>query len=273
MNYIQIIVPSLTEDVKEILIAELAAIGFDGFEETENALNAFIDESNFNESDLELIVHERNLSYQKQIIKKQNWNQLWESNFDTVIVENFVGIRAEFHEPFIGVEHEIIITPKMSFGTGHHATTFMMMQLMRKINFKSKTVFDFGTGTGILAILAEKLGASKIVAIDNDDWCIENATENVTKNNCNHIQVNKADHSPSETQFEIIIANINKHIILGNIELINKSSLMGGDILLSGLLIENEADIHDSINSFGWQHLQTLTKGDWIAIHFKKLAL
>ncbi|HEX3024933.1 MAG TPA: 50S ribosomal protein L11 methyltransferase [Chitinophagaceae bacterium] len=270
MNYIQIILPSSTTEENEILIAQLSALGFDGFEETENCINAFIAEADFNEDELQSILNNKNLSYQKQIIKKQNWNQLWESNFDTVLVDDFVGVRADFHEPVVGVEHEIIITPKMSFGTGHHATTFMMMQLMREINFKNKIVFDFGTGTGILAILAEKLGAKKIVAIDNDDWCIENASENILKNNCCRIEIYKSDKPPAQQQFQIIIANINKHIIQANIQLINQSITSGGDILLSGLLIDDEADIHSSVQSFGWQYQKTVHKGDWSTLYFKK---
>ncbi len=270
MNYIQIILPSSTEEENEILIAQLSALGFDGFEETENTINAFIEEDNFNVDEIESILSERNLSYQKQIIQKQNWNQLWESNFETVIVDDFVGIRADFHEPIIGVEHEIVITPKMSFGTGHHATTFMMMQLMGEIDFKNKIVFDFGTGTGILAILAEKLESEKITAIDNDDWCIANATENILKNNCSRIELYKSDKIPTQHQFQIIIANINKHIILENINSIDQCIIPSGNILLSGLLIDDEADIHSSVQSFGWQYQKTLTRGDWIAIHFKK---
>lgn len=158
----------------------------------------------------------------------------------------------------------------MSFGTGHHATTFMMMQLMREIDFKNKTAFDFGTGTGILAILAEKLESEKITAIDNDAWCIENATENIFKNNCSFIELLKSEKPSIDQRFHIIIANINKHIILANIQFIDQSIIQGGDILLSGLLIDDEADIHSSVQPFGWQYQKTLTKGDWIAIHFKK---
>ncbi|MDE3143816.1 MAG: 50S ribosomal protein L11 methyltransferase [Bacteroidota bacterium] len=270
MNYIQIILTSTTEEENEILIAQLSALGFDGFEETEKMINAFIEEDHFNEDELKSILNERELSYQKQIINKQNWNQLWESNFDTVIVDDFVGIRADFHEAIVGVEHEIIITPKMSFGTGHHATTFMMMQLMREIDFSNKTVFDFGTGTGILAILAEKLGSTKITAIDNDDWCIENANENILKNNCSQIEIYKSEKPAAQQQFQIVIANINKHIILANILSIDQSIISGGDILLSGLLIDDEADIHSSVQSFGWQYQKTVQKGGWIALHFKK---
>ncbi len=273
MNHIQIIIPAVSEEISDILIAELSAIGFDGFEETENAVNAFIEEDHFNEGELQFLLNGKGLAYQKKLIAKQNWNHLWESNFDRVIVDDFVGIRADFHEPIIGVEHEILITPKMSFGTGHHATTFMMMQLMREIDFEGKTVFDFGTGTGILAILAEKLGANKVLAVDNDDWCIENAGENIRKNSASCIEITKADHTSSKGGFEIILANINKHIILENIASIDQAINLQGNILLSGLLIEDEPDIHVAVQSFGWKHIRTVQKNGWIALQFLKSSL
>jgi ribosomal protein L11 methyltransferase len=271
MNYIQITIPSTQEALNEILIAELASIGFDGFEESENTIQAFIEEVNFREVELETLLQSKNLSFQKTLIPKQNWNELWESNFDTVVVDDFVGVRADFHEPIANVTHEILITPKMSFGTGHHATTFMMMQLMRHLDFIGKTVFDFGTGTGILAILAEKLGSTKVMAIDNDEWCIENSAENIAKNNCSKIEILLAEKPDAKAQFDIIIANINKHIILENISFINEVIKVDGDILLSGLLIDDDKDIYASISSFKWKHIQTLHKGDWIAIQFKKV--
>lgn len=271
MNYIRIIVQSTEETLREILIANLSTIGFDGFEETENELHAFIDEHSFNENELLLILKKMKCSYQKQIIKKQNWNKVWESNFDAVVVDDFVGIRAEFHQPIVGVEHEILITPKMSFGTGHHATTFMMMQLMRTLNFYQKNILDFGTGTGILAILAEKLGAQKVTAIDNDDWCIENASENIIKNNCTQIKIIKNYFLNNENNFAIILANINKNIIEENINLINQSTNKNGDILLSGLLLSDEPAMETLAASFGWQHIKTINKGSWIALHFKKV--
>ena len=121
----------------------------------------------------------KNAIYKYSIIEDRNWNEEWESQLDPVVINNFVGIRASFNKPIKNVEHEIIITPKMSFGTGHHATTFLMIGLMKKINFKNKKVLDFGTGTGMLAILAEKLGATSVLAIDYDEWSINNALENI----------------------------------------------------------------------------------------------
>ncbi|MBK6935571.1 MAG: 50S ribosomal protein L11 methyltransferase [Chitinophagaceae bacterium] len=183
-NYIQITFTNLQPEQADMLIAQLSEAGFDGFEEGENLLKAFIPENDYNKFLLKELTYKYRLQYAEQVIPEQNWNALWESNFQPVVVDDFVGVRACFHEPISSVEYEIGITPKMSFGTGHHATTYMMMQQMRNIPFLGKSVFDFGTGTGVLAILAEKLGAASVFAIDNDDWSIENARENCQFNNC-----------------------------------------------------------------------------------------
>lgn len=267
MNYIEITILTSDQEIKDLLIAELAEIGFDGFEESEEAVKSFITEDDFNENELTALLQQHNIAYSKSIIKKQNWNSLWESNFEPVLLDDFVSIRADFHKtPVSGVEHEIIITPKMSFGTGHHATTFMMMQLMREINFANKSVFDFGTGTGILAILSEKMGATKILAVDNDDWCIENAFENIQKNNCSNISIQKVINAELNQQFDVVITNINKHIILENIKFLSDNVIQNGQILLSGLLKEDEADIILACKNVGWLHIKTIEKANWIAL-------
>ncbi len=166
-SYIQIKIENISSTESEILIAQLSEIGFDGFEEGENFLLGYIADDKLNEDQLKKIISSHQLTYSKNLIEQKNWNEEWEKNFEPIIVNDFVAIRAHFHQPVKNVEHEIIITPKMSFGTGHHATTYMMMQQMPSIDFKNKNVFDFGTGTGILAILAEKLGAAKITVVDS----------------------------------------------------------------------------------------------------------
>jgi ribosomal protein L11 methyltransferase len=185
-----------------------------------------------------------------------------------VIVDDFVAIRADFHEPVRGVEHEIIVTPKMSFGTGHHATTYMMIQQMRQIDFTGKRVFDFGTGTGILAILAEKMGAKKIVAVDNDDWSIENAGENIQRNNCSLIELRKANDPGMDSSFDIILANINKNVILENFPTIINQLAEGGVLLLSGLLKEDEYDIFRKSIEYSLQLIQTTVRDNWLALRF-----
>ncbi len=269
-NYCEIIIPVQDQTLGEVIIAGLAEIGYEGFEETDTTLKAYIAEAAFSTNELNILLDTFNVTYSKSIIQKQNWNQLWESNFEPVQVEDFVGISAFFHEPFNNVAHEIVITPKMSFGTGHHATTYMMMQLMRELDFRRKSVFDFGTGTGILAILAERLGAYKILAVDNDDWCIENASENILINKCNNIDIQKISIIKLDQQFGIILANINRNIILDNIGELHAGLPPHGQLLLSGLLKEDEAEIKDTCIDFGLEHKKTLERSGWIAIWFVK---
>jgi len=263
---IQIDIQVTDEAVSETLIALLSEIGFDGFEELPNLLKAFIAEADFNNELLNEVLG--NHVYTKSTIEKQNWNLLWESNFEPVQVADFVGIRASFHPPIEGVAHEIIITPKMSFGTGHHATTYLVMEAMQALDFKGKTVYDFGSGTGILAILAEKLGAEKILAVDNDDWCIENSIENIVINHCQRITIEKVSTAESNTQYQLILANINKHIIIENISYLEQALAKGGTILLSGLLVEDQSDILLFGQNLGWKHQLTTQRNGWIMLQF-----
>ena len=268
MNQLQIIIPTTNQDLQDIIIAQLSVNSYDGFEQTETLIKAYINQDVFNEENLVQILQENNLEFTKEKMPVRNWNEVWESNFEPVIIDDFVSIRAAFHQPITTTKHEIIITPKMSFGTGHHATTHTVMQLMQHINFNDKTVFDFGTGTGILAILAEKLGATNIVAVDYDDWCIKNATENIAKNNCIYIEIEKANTAEQENKFDIVIANINKNIIRNNFTDLHNCCKPTTTILLSGLLIEDENDILKLVQTKKWKHIKTLTKGAWIAMEF-----
>ncbi len=269
MNHTQIIIPTTDIELQDVLIAQLAEMGYDGFEQDDTDVKAYIYATQFDKAAIEIFAKEYQLNFTQNTIEQQNWNEVWESNFEPVTVGDFVGVRAHFHQPITNVAHEIVITPKMSFGTGHHATTYSVMQLMKEIDFTNKTVFDFGTGTGILAILAEKLGATQILAVDYDDWCIDNAIENVTQNNCKHIEIVKADTAATTHPFEVVIANINKNIIQDNFDLLHTACSPNANILLSGLLIEDEKDILQLAENKGWQHIKTVTKGAWIAILFK----
>ena len=269
---IQVSIEVADEAVKDMMIAELADLGFDGFEETETGLFSYIDSAKF---DMEVtagladLAAQHGATYSSKAIDKQNWNALWESNFEPVLVDDFVGVRANFHEPFNGqVEHDIIITPKMSFGTGHHGTTYSVMQLMRGIDFKGQSVFDFGTGTGLLAILAHKLGAGYVLGVDNDDWCIENASENIEVNYTQSIEIEKVNDANLNKKFNIIIANINKNIILDNLAFLAKATVPGGVVLLSGLLVEDEPEIEAACAALGWKHQETRTRNNWIALHY-----
>jgi len=181
-----------------------------------------------------------------------------------------VGIRASFHEALEGVEHEIVITPKMSFGTGHHETTCLMVEQMGKINFKNKTVLDFGTGTGILAILAEKLGAASILAIDNDEWSINNAAENTEVNHCKHIYLEKRDNIEGLSCVNILLANINFNVLTQNAK--NLSALLESNSLLviSGFLLKDEESI---VGIFVKNHFVTIAreqKNEWVSLVLEK---
>ncbi len=257
-------------DQSEILIAQLSEINFYAFEEEENFLSAFIKEEFFYEDELNKILSPKNISFTKSIIKETNWNAKWESEFEPIVIENFVAVRASFHNPIQNVRHQIIITPKMSFGTGHHATTHLMLQQMRNINFFDKTVLDFGTGTGILAILAKKLGAKKVVAIDNEEWSINNATENLIANNCTGITLLQKDSLAGLEIFDIILANINLNVITTSIKQIKLASHQSTKLLLSGFLISDEQKVINNFASEGFKHITTTEKDGWVSMLLTK---
>lgn len=298
-SYIQIAFNFNTQDQFDILVAQLADLGFDGFNEEEAATGinngvgmssilgatsglgagaghckTFILATDFEgqgvEKELDIIFNKHSLTYSKSIIKEENWNAIWESNFEPVRVGDFVGIRAHFHPSFDpAVQYEIKITPKMSFGTGHHATTFSVMQMMEHVSFSGKSVYDFGTGTGVLAILAEKLGASQVLAVDNDDWCIENANENILNNDSKVILIKKVDTAYQDSHFDIILANVNRHIIEANMHELTQVAHLGTDLILSGLLIEDQEDTIKLATEKGWNFVKSQPLNGWVSLLFK----
>ena len=268
MDYIKITFTDLQPEQREILIAQLADAGYEGFEEKDTSLDAFINSKSFNTIILNEISFKYQTPYTKEKIAETNWNQVWESNFEPVIVNDYVAIRADFHKPITNTKFEIVITPKMSFGTGHHATTYMMIELMKEIDLKGRAVLDFGSGTGILAILAEKEGANNIDAIDNDDWSIANAAENFEKNNCTKINLRKASNAASEIRFDIILANINKNVIIENLALLSEQLNNGGKVLLSGLLKEDKDEILSIATKLDLKLKKELIRNNWIALQF-----
>ena len=293
-EYIQIAFDFSNQDQFDMLVAELSELGFEGFneEELEEGQNDGVDltnglgvgaghcktymladqfEAELIQNELDIIFNQYHLTYSKSVIKEQNWNAIWESNFDPVRVGDFVGIRAHFHPDFEpAVEYDIKITPKMSFGTGHHPTTFSVMQLMQRLDFKDKTVYDFGTGTGILAILAEKLGAKKVHAVDNDDWCIENALENIQNNASKVITIEKVASALQKDQYDIVLANVNRHIIEANMEELTLTSKPGGILVLSGLLIEDQFDMIELAGSKAWIFQEAQPLDGWVSLLFNR---
>lgn len=266
-NYLQITFRPIPSSKAELLIAQLHEANFEGFEEEDDTLKAYVREEVIDLEELNAIADAHDVTYGMSTIEETNWNAVWESNFDPVIVDDFVAVRADFHAPITSVEKEIVITPKMSFGTGHHATTFMMMQQMRELDFRGKSVFDFGTGTGVLAILAVKQGAAEVIAVDNDDWSITNAQENVDNNDAGIIQVLKADSAAGEGSFDIILANINKNVILDNMVDLKAHLKQGGTLLLSGLLVTDEADIMDACGKYGLIFVSRKERHNWLCIN------
>lgn len=299
-EYIQIAFDFENQDQFELLVAQLAVLGFDGFNEEEAAsginngvgmssvlgtsaglgagaghCKTFILSTEYHENNVENelnnIFNQHNLTYSKSIVKEENWNAIWESNFEPVRIDNFVGIRAHFHPSFDPpVQYEIKITPKMSFGTGHHGTTFTVMELMGNMDFNAKSVYDFGTGTGILAILAEKLGASEVLAVDNDDWCIENALENIHNNDSKLIRIQKVETAKQLQQFDIVIANVNRHIIEANMEELSLAGKPHSELILSGLLIEDRNDMIHLAQHFGWTYQTHKIMNGWISMYFSR---
>lgn len=271
MHYIQLSIPTSDPSLQEILIAQLSTLGYEGFEQHLDHLDAYIPEADYAPQPLDDLLQQFQLTCHTERLEQRNWNEEWEKNFQPVIVDDFCAIRAGFHAPITGVEHELVITPKMSFGTGHHATTCMMIDAMRRLDFTGKTVFDFGTGTGVLAILAERLGAREILAIDHDDWSIDNAGENSRENHCNVITLIKSDTIPSQPNgFDVILANINKHVILQHLPLIGQQLRIGGVILLSGLLVEDEPEIRAAAVKNNLPISVRMTKGNWICLECRK---
>lgn len=269
-NYIHIRFQPVSKEQQEILIAQLAEMGYEGFEEGVNYISAYITEDQYHEQDLVDLTAGMAIAFTKEVILPRNWNEEWEQNFQPVIIDSFCAIRAHFHAPASGVEHEIIITPKMSFGTGHHATTYLMIQSMEALSFAGKKVLDFGTGTGVLAILAEKLNAAAITAIDNDEWSITNAAENISLNHCTNISLQASDSLRMSDTFDVILANINKHVLLANMAGIKQHLTQGGVVLMSGLLTGDKSDIEKAALAENLLIFGEKEKDNWLCLMLKK---
>ena len=266
MNTIKIIFENINQEKSEIIIALLQNIDAEGFEQMDNGLIADFLDSNYNEKEIKDILSPFGFYFKKEIVEQKNWNEEWEKNFEPIKINDEVGVRAHFHPPFENVKHEIVITPKMSFGTGHHATTQMMLQYMTHINFENKTVFDFGTGTGVLAIYANIKKAKKVIAIDNDEWCIINAKENMVRNGAQNMNVSINDIEDISEKFDVLLANINYNILILYKNKLKSLLLQNGILLLSGLLQTDKENILTEFQQIGFQFVSMKHKGEWIGI-------
>jgi ribosomal protein L11 methyltransferase len=264
--YKELSIPVSDQAKKEMLIAQLMQLGYEGFEEERMHLKAFIPARQFQEESVDALLQPAYPDYTVINIEDRNWNAEWESNFQPVLVDQFCAIRADFHPPVPGIEYDIVITPKMSFGTGHHATTYLMIQAMKALPIRNKPVFDYGTGTGVLAILAEKMGANSVAAIDNDDWSIENAIENINRNNCSKILIIKSEEIIECEGYDIILANINRNVILQNLGQMKQHLLPDGVLLLSGLLTGDQSIILEEATKHQLKLSERLEKDGWICL-------
>ena len=255
----------------EILIAELGYAGFESFVETDEGVTAYIQKEEWNATILEdiqiLKSDEFEITYTFEDIEQTNWNEEWEKNFNPIIVDNVCAVRAPFHDAFY-TKYDIIIEPKMSFGTGHHETTHMMIQHVLKNDFKGKSVLDMGCGTGVLAILAELKGAKAIDAIDYDNWCYLNSLENVERNNCNNITVIEGDASALKNKYDIIIANINRNILMQDMETYVSCLNESGMLFLSGFYSNDISMIQAECEKYLLKFEEKLERNNWVSLKF-----
>lgn len=274
MRYISYEFSTADEAVRQVLIGVLAEAGFDSFEERTSVLAAFIAEAAERPGEIQDALCRYGLEavpLKKQLIEQKNWNATWESQFQPVIIAGKVGIRAPFHEP-LATEYELVIEPKMSFGTGHHATTALMVEAMLDVQMKGASVLDFGSGTGVLAILAVMLGVKRVVAIDHEEWAAENGRENALRNHvASEVEVILGDDNFvwNET-FDHVFANVNRRVILPNLNKWEKLLRPGGHLLLSGILTSDEGDVLEAAKAAGFEAHRVLRKDGWIMIEVKK---
>jgi len=256
----------------EILIAELGELPFDSFIETDHGFSAFIQKDLWNENILNDIYILENpefkISYTFEEIEQVNWNAEWEKNFDPIDVDGLCHVRAPFH-PKTEAPYDIVIEPKMSFGTGHHETTHMMIQHLLEMEVTGLKTLDMGCGTAILAILAEMKGAQPIDAIDIDNWCYLNSIENAERNNCQHISVYEGDAALlKDKKYDLIIANINRNILLNDMQAYVDSLNTGGTILFSGFYEQDVPFIDASCTEKGLTFVKKINRNNWVSLKY-----
>jgi ribosomal protein L11 methyltransferase len=278
MNHIEVTfsIAPRSEVIEDILVAHLADIGFNSFADGQSGPLAYIPKAYFNQQLLEEVSQQINslgskIHYSFTEIEEVNWNKEWEANFNPITIEDFCRVRAPFHEPDRNFRFEIVIEPKMSFGTGHHQTTWLMARELFNLNLQGKRVLDMGCGTGILAIIAKKLGAADVTAIDNDEWAFRNAIENVTLNECSSIKVELGDAQLLDNRiYDVIVANINLNILLVDIDIYAKCLSTDGVMLLSGILNTDISSIRKKVDSTGLQFIESKSLNDWALVACRK---
>lgn len=282
MNYTEVIftIEPREEAVADALMAELGNIGYDGFSYTDSGFQAYIPAKDFDNSAISklpfmgYIAEQFKITYTWQEIEDQDWNKVWEENFTPILVDDKILVRAGFHKTVPDIEYEIIIEPKMSFGTGHHSTTALMLRtiLGYKAEIQGKRVLDMGCGTGILSIMAAKAGAREVTGIDIDEWAYHNAMENITNNNLSNIAIKIGDASLLETEppFDIILANINRNILLNDMHHYVSRLNSKGHLIMSGFYLQDLPMIREKAETLGLTYKSYCEDKQWVAASFYK---
>ncbi len=263
------------EDLSEILIARLYELGFDSFSQEDTILKAYVQEKDFDAESLKSILNEPEFSEVRilshESLAEQNWNALWESNYQAVIINNKCRIRAPFHAADPAFEFDLLIEPKMSFGTAHHETTSQMLEMMLTLEFRDKRTLDMGSGTAVLAILARKKGAYPVVAIDNDEWAFNNALDNIRLNDTNDIKVVLGDAKAIGNQmFDIVIANINRNILLQDMSHYTAALAPNGLLMMSGFYEDDLPLIQAKARELDMTYVRHTSVNQWVAVLFSK---
>lgn len=276
MNYVEVTLEVNPKEIgAEVLVAAMSEQGFESFVDTQNGFSAYISEQTYSDSLFKELISDYsglfNISYSINTIPHQNWNKVWEESFEPIDIDGECYIRAPFHAAQNQYRYQIIIEPKMSFGTGHHETTRLMIKKMMEIELKNKSLLDMGCGTGVLAILASKMGANTISAVDIEDWSIENTRENMQRNEVANIDAKKGDVNVIlEKTFFNILANINKNVLMADIP--NYAAMLesGGNLILSGFFDTNIEELKQKAESNNLTFVNSLSENNWALLHFNK---
>lgn len=277
MNYLSFTFRNAEDWQLDLLIVALDAVGFQGYEEKPGELVACIpadlwDEANFHAA-IDPLMELYAIKYERESIAERNWNEEWEKGFRPIVIGAEIAVRASFHPPFPDVKYDIVIDPKMSFGTGHHATTEMMMRLMLREAFDGRQVLDFGSGTGILSVLASKLHAETILSVDHESWAYQNSIDNFRTNNIHNVTPLLADAAGFHgRQFDIILANISRSVITATMTQFATALRSHGKLLISGFLQDDEVAILEAAHAAGFQNTDQLLLDGWKAISLFKLS-
>lgn len=271
LKFIQITFSGFKPEDTDILIGLLSGFNHTGMLEENASLKVYFKGPEYPEKEMVTIANRLSCLIESKFVEERNWNQEWESSYAPVRVDDFCCVRTDFHKPPENVKYDLLINPKMSFGTGHHATTYLMIKRLATLDLKGKRVFDFGCGTGVLAILAEKMGASSVLATDIDEWALGNSRDNIKQNQCSHIRVSNEEPASLVDRFDYILANINRNILIENMPYFRALLTTGGKLLLSGILYDSDREIIISVaEELGLHYVEEEVKEKWLAMLFQK---